>query len=218
MVQKHISFPWLQHTHSGLLTGQSKPTQRPNKFWITGLTIVWACYFHSHHAFIPHSLPDQETQNKVMNRNFPVLEYLETVSLKYLMRPNEPLRARDTYTASTTDVSPLVWQPCLSSCCFLWKEYWTCTGCQLSRSLQAAAQSNRLTLYHKKWNCWKTAANVLLYSVELYNPLLLFLFPLTNTVKRNSNTGTKPRLSFLAYLPQNMHNNLKSFSPRSLSS
>lgn len=111
MVQKHIPFPWLQCTPSGLLTGQSKPTRRPNKlnYWITGLMIVRACYFHSHHAFIPYSLPDQKTQNeKVMNRNFPVLDYPDTVSLKYLMRPSEPLRVRDAYNEYNGCLSPCV--------------------------------------------------------------------------------------------------------------
>lgn len=51
--------------------------------------------FSLHHAFMPHSLPDQKTQNeKVMNRNFPVLEYPETVNLKYLIRPSESLRVK----------------------------------------------------------------------------------------------------------------------------
>lgn len=33
---------------SGLLTGQSQTTKKnPNKFWITTITEVWACHFHS---------------------------------------------------------------------------------------------------------------------------------------------------------------------------
>lgn len=65
--------------------------------------------FLLHHAFIPHSLPDQKTQNeKVMNRSFPALEYPETITLKYLIGPSEPLRVKDTHNKYYGCLSPCV--------------------------------------------------------------------------------------------------------------
>lgn len=59
-----------------------------------------------------------------MNRIFPMLEYLETIGLKYLIRPSDPLRLTEMHTTSLTD-TPLHFCDSLHlpSGCFLWKEF-----------------------------------------------------------------------------------------------
>ena len=63
-------------------------------------------------------------KGKWRTENFPMLEYLETIGLKYLVRPSDPLRLTKMHTASPVDM-PLHF--CddlhLPSCCFLWKEF-----------------------------------------------------------------------------------------------
>lgn len=77
--------------------------------------------FSLHYALTPHSLLVQKTQNedrKAMNRNFPMLEYLETIGLKYLIRSSDPLRLTEMHTTSPTD-TPLHFCDGLPSGCFL---------------------------------------------------------------------------------------------------
>lgn len=155
--------------------------------------------FSLHHAFIPHSLSDQKTQNeKVMNRNSPVLEYPETVSLKYLIRPSEPLRLKNTYKNNE----------CLSPCV---------TILPIQLPLEGVLDLHRLSAVQKLVGCCpKQWVNRVPQKVELLTdsskfsailrPTLQiftssFCSLLQTPVKRNSNTGTKPRLSLLKYLP-----------------
>lgn len=162
-----------------------------------------------HHAFMPHSLPDQKTQNEiVMNRNCPVLEYPETVNLKYLIRPREPLRVRDAHK----------YNGCLSPCVII-------PPTQLLLPLEGILDLHKLSAVQKLVGCCpKQRVNSVPQKVELLTDNSRFsaiicqtsqLFTssfcslLQTPVKRNSNMGTKPRLSFLRHLPKNTHNKIK---------
>lgn len=148
--------------------------------------------FSLHHAFMPHSLPDQKTQNeKVMNRNFPILEYPETLSLKYCLGLVNPWELK-IHRTSTMDVSPLGWQSCLSSCCFL---------------LEGVLDLHRLSAVQKPvgW-CPKQWVNRVPQKVEtrqqqflchsLSNFTILyfkFLFPSKNTSEKEFKHGNKTK-------------------------
>lgn len=146
-----------------------------------------------HHAFMPHSLPDQKTQNEiVMNRNCPVLEYPETVNLKYLIRPREPLRVRDEHK----------YNGCLSPCVII-------PPTQLLLPLEGILDLHKLSAVQKLVGCCpKQRVNsvpqksgtadrqqqILCHNLSNFTTLYFkFLFPSTNTSEKEFKHGNKTK-------------------------
>lgn len=122
--------------------------KKTNKFWITGVTEAWACHLH---PVTPHSLQAQEIQKeKSDEQGLLMLEYLKSLGLKYpiLGSSDHPMAYLDEFSKSKGSASlllPLTYLAAASS----GRNLSVCTGWQLSRNLQAAAWSSRVTAYRK---------------------------------------------------------------------